>query len=419
MGIVSYKTGLEKYQRGTDKIMLKILYIFTAASERGSSVQTKVMNQIRFLNESGTFCKGAFFVSKDNFQLPGINSQIELIPYKRSDRRFFPTRETRKNQDQAILCYLNNTVTDFDIIYLRYPLANKTFYQIALLYGNKMVIEHQSKDIPELWAQVRFEKFRFKLGYLLFLYEYGLRRLITESFYGRRVLKKVLGGVAVTREVAAYTKSRFTNYRCEVVGNAIDFSRFKMPDKVAFDGKTVNFFVLIGANTISPTHGIDRLIDSVKLNNSGLFIRLSIFSKNKYENARGENYEIIYEGYRTGEELDTKLSQMHFAIGGLASFRKQVFFGSGLKVREYFARGVPIIMASFDEDIESDEEAKRYVIQVPNEEKPVDFRRIESRIREILQDEDRTLKIRKAGERLFSFPAKMRMLAEKIENFKQ
>ncbi len=227
-----------------------------------------------------------------------------------------------------------------------------------------------------------------------------------------------MGGIAVTSEIAEYEMARVKGYRCEVVGNGINFEDFKQNPSAEFDGKNVNLFVLIGANTSSPTHGVDRLIESLKNNNSRLFFNLSIFSKNKYEDVVGNNYRIKYEGYSSKEQLDEKLKSMHFAIGGLASFRKEVLFGSGLKVREYFARGFPVIMASIDEDIENCSEAKKYVVMVPNTEERIDFLMIENKITEILYLMNRSVLIRNIGEKIFSFEVKMKQLEEKMQQMK-
>jgi glycosyltransferase involved in cell wall biosynthesis len=388
---------------------MRILYLFTSPALKGSSVQQKVIDQIKYLNASGTICRGAFFSGEVDKPTP-YSDTVELLPVERPTSRFFLKEAYRKNVDRAMTNYIPEIVHSYDVIYLRYPLASKGLLEITRQFGKKFVLEHQTKEIPEMISFLKGEPFRLKLGYLLYLYEFGARAIAREYYTGRRILREVLGGIAVTSEVSAYEKKRSKNYRCLVVGNGIDFSRFPACEQSDFDGRHLRMFVLVGANTLSPTHGVDRLIKSVRANQSRFHIHLSIFSKNNYRSEKGENFEISYEGFMPNEHLTGKLQGMHFAVGGLASFRKGTFYGSGLKVREYFARGFPIIMASIDEDIDSDPDAKKYTIQVPNVPAPVDFQRFETDILRILSDRERAVKIRAVGERLFSFPVKMQQL---------
>ena len=108
---------------------------------------------------------------------------------------------------------------------------------------------------------------------------------------------------------------------------------------------------------------------------------------------------------------------MHFAIGGLASYRKRVFYGSALKVREYFARGFPVIMASIDEDIEQDPEARRYRIYVPNDRSLIDFKALSKDIAAILSAPDRGEIIGGIARRIFAYENKMSQLSELLKQY--
>ncbi len=397
---------------------MKVLYIYYSFSSKGSSVQSKILNQIDFLNKIGVICNGIFFSSQIE-KTTQLSDNVNLVPFEKTSRKFFPNLRNRNNLDAALSDYLKINADKYDVLYLRYPLASKGLLKIAKKYGNKIIIEHQSKEIPEIQSLIRNEKFRFKLGYFLYLYEHSFLRVFREKYIGKKILKYVLGGIAVTSEIAEYEMARAKGYRCEVVGNGINFEDFKQNPSAEFDGKNVNLFVLIGANTSSPTHGVDRLIESLKNNNSRLFFNLSVFSKNKYEDAKGNNFSIKYEGYFSREQLDEKLKEMHFAIGGLASFRKEILYGSALKIREYFARGFPVIMASLDEDIENKDEAKQYVVIVSNSNELIDFAIIENKIIDILNVNNRSKLIREIGEQIFSFEVKMKQLAEKMQQMKK
>ncbi|GAI27325.1 unnamed protein product [marine sediment metagenome] len=63
---------------------------------------------------------------------------------------------------------------------------------------------------------------------------------------------------------------------------------------------------------------------------------------------------VIFHGLKYGKELDKVFDEVHIAIGTLGIHRKNLKYGSTLKVREYMARGVPFVISYIDEDIEEE-----------------------------------------------------------------
>ena len=67
---------------------LKIIYLFTSPSLKGSSVHTKVLNQIKYLNKAGTECRGAFFSTEVN-EITYLNEYADLIPVEKCLWKYF------------------------------------------------------------------------------------------------------------------------------------------------------------------------------------------------------------------------------------------------------------------------------------------------------------------------------------------
>ena len=73
---------------------------------------------------------------------------------------------------------------------------------------------------------------------------------------------------------------------------------------------------------------------------------------------------LIFHGFISDQEVYSKLIQYNdVGIGPLAWHRKHLNEGSPLKVREYLANCLPIIIAHFDSEVPKD---FPYVLQLPN-----------------------------------------------------
>ena len=83
--------------------------------------------------------------------------------------------------------------------------------------------------------------------------------------------------------------------------------------------------------------------------------------------------DVIVHGIVTGEALGDLYNNCHVAVGTLGIHRKGLTQGSTLKSREYFARGIPYIIASPDPDIPND---YPFIYMVPLDDSPVCIDRI-------------------------------------------
>jgi hypothetical protein len=128
---------------------MKIIYLFTSPSLRGSSVQTKVLNQIKYLNVAGADCRGAFF-STEVKEITPLNEQVDLIPVAKCNWKYFAKVGQRRLLDKTMFDFIEANNNNTDIFYLRYPGASKGLYTIAKQFGSKRVSEHQSKEIDEI-----------------------------------------------------------------------------------------------------------------------------------------------------------------------------------------------------------------------------------------------------------------------------
>lgn len=79
---------------------------------------------------------------------------------------------------------------------------------------------------------------------------------------------------------------------------------------------------------------------------------------------------VTFHNFKTGAELDKIYEQNHLAISTLGFHRIGITNSSSLKNREYFARGLPIVLSTKDMDMPKE---LPFVLYVPEGEEPIDM----------------------------------------------
>jgi glycosyltransferase involved in cell wall biosynthesis len=85
---------------------------------------------------------------------------------------------------------------------------------------------------------------------------------------------------------------------------------------------------------------------------------------------------VTFHGFKTGPELDSIYEQSHIAVGTLGFHRIGITKSSSLKNREYFARGLPVVLSTPDKDMPAELAFVKYVSageEPVNVEQLVDF----------------------------------------------
>ena len=82
---------------------------------------------------------------------------------------------------------------------------------------------------------------------------------------------------------------------------------------------------------------------------------------------------IIFHGFKSGEELNKIFDDTHIAIGSLGVHRKDLKYASTLKVREYMARGIAFIISHIDEDIDKN---FPFFLKLPSDDESVDIEKV-------------------------------------------
>lgn len=388
---------------------MKIIYLFTSPSLKGSSVQTKVLNQIKYLNKAGAECRGAFF-STEVMEITPLNEQVDLIPVEKCEWKYFRKIGQRRNLDKKLKEFIGSRFADTDVFYLRYPGASKKLYQIAKKYGNKMVSEHQSKEIDEIKSFENQHLFGIRPSKLLSRYLYYWKPIYNERKWGTLFAKKVEAIVTVTDEIALYQKEKGCK-NILVCSNGIGVNSYPLRRTISFS-EPLKILFLKGTSSISEWNGFERLISSIDRGYSNK-IKL-IVCGHLIKGEIPERDYIEHRGYLNKEQLGILFNEAHIGISTLALHKKGLHEAAVLKTREYIARGLPFIYAYTDPDL--NEETKPFALQFPNDDSPIDMQQVIDFAQKVLSDPEHPQKMRAYAEKHLDYEVKMGRLLEQLGN---
>lgn len=152
--------------------------------------------------------------------------------------------------------------------------------------------------------------------------------------------------------------------------------------KASFDTDNIH---IIAVAKMAQWHGYDRLIEGLQLyKQNGRMEKVIIHMVGpegdgslaewlELSNNYGLENEIIFEGPMYGKELANLFDCCDVAIASLGMYRKNMNITSELKIREYMARGIPIIYATNDSAIN---EKWDYCLRVPNDSDPINMEQV-------------------------------------------
>lgn len=239
----------------------------------------------------------------------------------------------------------------FDYILFRYPIADFFLVRLMRRIKGKIVFEHNTLEREELEMR--------KSGSFWYSYFYLSERLFGKS--ARRLAKGIVG---VTEEI---TKRQIAIANRDIahttISNGIDVNRVKNRSQFPFDGSTLNLLFLAGSP--APWHGISKLLNGLNKYNGNCSIHCFIAGNIEANMAKEikENQSITLLPTQTEGDLDKLVDRCHIGIGslGIVKFLKEA---CPLKVREYWARGLPFVIGYDDSDLLANADMHSNYLQV-------------------------------------------------------
>ncbi len=335
---------------------MKILYntlLGEYNSAQTAGVQQKVISQARALGKLGVECDLKLITTTNVPQnvIAENATQFELQPLKSKNHIL-------RRKEIFDLFYKNTLSHDYDIVYIRYPLAGPYFVNYLRKIHNrtKVITEHQSIEPQELLSIRSMNR---------------LLKYVSELAYRRSVKKYTYGIVSVTAEIEKYQLGILGKKMMSlVIGNGIDVA--SIPTRSTWNDENTIRLLFVG--NISPWHGLDKLI--IGLSERGFSYKRipvsveiigkgsSYYELRKLVAALGREKVVAFHGFLQGEQKYEIMSSCDIAIGSLASERRSLRESSNIKLREYCAFGIPFVKSDIDADFDFSARTDPFVLTV-------------------------------------------------------
>lgn len=286
--------------------------------EQGHEVQTLILWPKASISQDGKYLEGTYFSNKLLDKLPQgfLNTYLTKI-----------TGITR----------VKKALDDFnpDLVYIRQNIWYPGLPGILSQY--RTVMELNSVDYMEMEFYSSLKKK---------VYLWGKKRL----------LKAISGFVAVSPNILEH----YREYKIpkKVVSNGIDLSKFKVPE--AFEQKIGQINLIFVGSANMHWHGLDKIFEL-----AGMFRDYS-FDIVGYE--RKDVTEVVppnvtFHGWVNSEQLQGLYQRSNLGIGSFGNHLVGKNTDSTLKVLEYLANGLPVILGHRDTDFHDAD----FLLKITNE----------------------------------------------------
>ena len=395
-----------------------ILYIFIGNDllNQASGVRKKVISKIENLNTTDSVCQGISF-SNEISEPINVENCFTIIPFQKKQRRFFNSTYQNRLIYQALNLFLDKHIHKYTHIIFRYPLASYSLFKLVKKHKNKIVFEHNTKEIEEIELQSKNFRnslsFSIKPGYFVYLLERGYFQTWQEKYYAKKIFQYAHSGIAVTYEIANYEMSRCKTYHVSVITNGIEIEPCHLRILHPFNGNELNMFMLLGAG--ASWHGIDRIIKSLECYKGEKNITLDLIGHLseldlKLISESTVKNQITVITSVNAIDLNDLLNQYHIGIGTLSVYKKSLNEATPLKTREYVARGFPIVLGYTDTDIVNHSEFEMYCYQVPNNDSVINMDSLFQFVESVYVDTHHPEKIRGLAFKYMDTKVKMNAL---------
>ena len=284
------------------------------------------------------------------------------------------------------------------------------YFNETLIYGNRIKSTILRKFFFKIWGyaeirrSIKQEKYDF-IWYRFRVFTFPFFRLIKDIKTPDTKIIFELGSFPFEGELfnfkdklkykifVAFIQNRLKNYVYKIITFCGQDSIYNIPTIKLSNGinkKNIlnnpvtplfkNELNLISVSSVYYWHGLDRLIKGLAnyYGNSFNPIKVSLHIagegmeinnlKNMVQELQLQEYVFFY-GLVFGEKLNKMYSESHIGIGTLAMHRKDLTADSSLKNREYFAKGLPVILCTPDADFPGNE--CNYVKYVPRDDSDI------------------------------------------------
>jgi glycosyltransferase involved in cell wall biosynthesis len=370
---------------------MKVAFISNTDLQRSvnAGVRAKILGQVGALKSLG--CKCDIYYREHN--LYKLNNDVI---FEIKDGMFYGLR-AQFSLYYHLAKFLDEK-TRLDIVYFRHTTFNNPFL-LWLLYG---LHSKGTRVIVEIPTYPYREEMRGFVKSLLYYFD---------GFHNKFLR------FTTDRIVTFYGQNQIFGIKTVQINNGIAEDKIIKKTELSDRGRR-NKVVITGVGNLSYFHGYDRILhgiagaseatrDIIHFNIIGVGPELE--NLKNISQANNINRCVTFWGYRAGEDLKKILLKTDLGIGTLAMHRKNITTDSSLKTREYFAHGLPVLLAAEDNDLPVGTLGVKYVAP---DDSPVEIEELLKFVHQVTV-ENRAEILRYASDNL-TWVAKMRTVLEAI-----
>ncbi len=400
---------------------MKVLYIFSSAGLQGSSVQTKVINQIAGLKKNGVDCTGLFFTT-DTVLPDCVNQDYKFITVPVVKKGYFRSVRQRNACHKRIYQYFEETEPKFDYIYFRYDHASKSVLTLTKKYRKKIFFEHVTAEQEEIKLYRNENPLKLKLSSLLGNLEFLWIPLLRENLWGKRIRQNALFGICNSCDIAKI-EEKIANgkYKTILGGDAVKTSDYMVRNPIPPLEREFKIAFLKGASTRADFNGLDRIFKGIKNYSGPYIIKLFLFGKNLHSETKMIESEGILSHVELGayigkKESEALMQNTHIGVSAMGLHRKGIKSTTTIKSREYFAQGIPFIFGHHDPDLSDSTIAMEYCLQFDANDKPIDFTKVINWFTQVNSIDGYPMQMRHFAETSLDYTVKMKKLKKHLED---
>jgi hypothetical protein len=251
-----------------------------------------------------------------------------------------------------------------DLILFRYPVSDFFLWWFMLRCKQHVVFEYNTIEIRELNLR--------RSGSFYYQYFYW-----SERIFGKMVRSYSSGIIGVTPEIATH-QSNMVGGKIPTtsISNGIDVERVTQHRDLKFDGSELVIVLLAGSQ--AQWHGVDILLRSLSKVKGDCKIKCFLvgqITQQQQEYAlKLSNVTVLPSQY--GVDLDRLLDQCHIGMGTLGFESSFLTQACPLKVREYWARGIPFVIAYEDADLINNAEMEPFFLRLEVKDGLIDLNEV-------------------------------------------
>ncbi|MCY6353985.1 glycosyltransferase [Clostridium sp. ZS2-4] len=286
----------------------------------------------------------------------------------------------------------------YDCIYIRYPLSDYYFLNF---------LESIKKINPKINIILDFPTYPYKAEIS------DKNILIKDEFFNRYLREYVDLGVCYNKLNYIYDIPVYCS------GNGINLKSINVKNRSI---KKTNRIDLIAVANVDFWQGYDRVIQGLKIYYDSNYLDYLVYFNivglgnditklTTLVNKHGLEEYVIFQGYKSGKDLDELFDKCDIGMGTFGMYRKSMRDGATLKAREYCARGIPFVLGYEDLDFSSD---FKYALKVSNDDTPININTIIEFYNKVYEDKDLVGNMRKYAEENLTWEAKLKPIINKL-----